>query len=109
MDVATLGAIGTIAVGLATAAGAAYGKRGENRNAAASGAVTGYGQLVNDLQEERDALRQRLADTEQRLIEAYRDLADARAEKSELLSQIHELTGERQRLREQIARLGGTP
>lgn len=106
MDVAQLGAIGTIVVGLATAIGAAIGKRGENRNNAASGAVTGYGALVADLQEERDKVRARLAETERQLTEAYRELADARAEKADLLAQIHELTTERDRL---IVQLGGQP
>ncbi|MEU6661273.1 hypothetical protein [Streptomyces sp. NPDC046821] len=106
MDVATLGAIGTILVGLATAAGAAIGKRGENRTAQAAGVFGGYGALVGDLQEERDKLRERLADVERQLIEAFRELADARAEKAQLLSQIHDLTGERDRL---LAQLGGPP
>ena len=102
MDAATLGAIGVIVVGLATATGAWIGKRGENM-------IGGYSSLVDNLQEERDKVRSQLAENETRLAAAYAELEGERAGKFELLTQITELTTENGRLRARIAELGGTP
>ncbi|MGW5928095.1 hypothetical protein ACWF2L_17865 [Streptomyces anulatus] len=102
VDAATLGAIGVIVVGLATATGAWIGKRGEN-------AISVYSSLVDNLQEERDKVRSQLAENETRLAAAYAELEGERAGKGELLTQITELTIENGRLRARIAELGGTP
>ncbi|MFD6587252.1 MULTISPECIES: hypothetical protein [Streptomyces] len=102
MDAATLGAIGVIVVGLATATGAWIGKRGENM-------IGGYSSLVDNLQEERDKVRSQLTENETRLAAAYAELEGERAGKAELLRQITELTTENARLHARIAELGGTP
>lgn len=81
---ATLGALGSLLVGvggLAAAVVAWVGKRGET-------ALNGYSSLTNDLQEERDALRLQLTE-----LHAQRSADQA------------EIT----RLRIEIARLGGQP
>ncbi|MFG3140747.1 hypothetical protein ACGFZA_31650 [Streptomyces sp. NPDC048211] len=109
MDAATLGAVGTIAVGLAAAVGAAVGKRGENRASQSGAVLGGYSTLVDNLQEERDKAKQHLAENEVRLAAAYAELAGERAAKAELLAQISELTLENVRLHARIAELGGTP
>ncbi|MFF9568513.1 hypothetical protein [Streptomyces sp. NPDC014685] len=109
MDAATLGAVGTITVGLAAAIGALLGKRGENRAAQSGAVLGGYSTLVDNLQEERDKAKQSLAETEVRLAAAYAELAGERAANAELLTQISELTAERARLHARIAELGGTP
>lgn len=102
MDAATLGAIGVIVVGLATATGAWIGKRGENM-------IGGFSSLVDNLQEERDKVRSQLAENETRLAAAHAELEGERAGKAELLRQITELTTENARLHARIAELGGTP
>ncbi len=109
MDAATLGAVGVIVVGLATAAGAWIGKRGENRIAQSGAVLGGYSTLVDNLQEERDKVRAQLAENESRLSAAYAELAGERAGKAELLAQITALTTENARLHARIAELGGTP
>ncbi|MHC5259919.1 hypothetical protein ACYSUO_18735 [Streptomyces sp. UC4497] len=109
MDAATLGAVGTIVVGLAAAIAGIIGQRGANR-ANQSGAVFGgYSTLVDNLQEERDKLRTQLAENEVKLAAAYAELSSERTEKAALLSQIGDLTHENRRLREQLAELGGQP
>jgi chromosome segregation ATPase len=109
VDAATLGAVGTIVVGLAAAAAAIVGQRGAN-SASQSGAVLGgYSTLVDNLQEERDKLRDRIVENERLLAAAYAELASERADKAGLQGRITELTAENQRLREQIAELGGQP
>ncbi|MGW7197560.1 hypothetical protein [Streptomyces chryseus] len=109
MDAATLGAVGTIVVGLAAAAAAVIGHRGAN-TASQSGAVLGgYSTLVDNLQEERDKLRDRLVENERLLAAAYAELASERADKAALQGQITTLTAENTRLREQIVELGGQP
>ncbi|MFF1686090.1 hypothetical protein [Streptomyces sp. NPDC058254] len=109
MDVATLGAVGTIVVGLAAAMGALVGKRGENRAAQSGAVLTGYGTLVDNLQEERDAAQRKLADNEARLSELYAELSTARTDNAELRAQVAALTAENARLRERITELGGAP
>lgn|GEM_PF-1165184 len=109
MDVATLGAVGTILVGLATAVGAFVGKRGENRAAQSGAVLTGYGTLVGDLQEERDKAQTKLAETEQRLAEAYRELATTQTDNAQLRAEITVLRAEVERLRARVAELGGSP
>lgn len=109
MDAATLGAVGTIVVGLGTAALALVGQRGAN-SASQSGAVLGgYSTLVDNLQEERDKLRDRIVENERLLAAAYAELASERADKAALQGRISELTTENQRLRDRIAELGGQP
>lgn len=109
MDVATLGAVGTIVVGLAAAIGAVIGKRGENRVSQSGTVLGGYSSLVDNLQEERDKVRAQLAENEVKLAAAYAELEGERAGKQELLTQITDLTTENARLQTRIAELGGTP
>jgi chromosome segregation ATPase len=95
LDATTLG---SLLVGLGAVVGAvvAYlGKRGEN-------AITAYGSLTNDLQEERETLKA--------------DLAAARAERDALNSRLAEQAALRAadqaeiaRLRALIVHLGGEP
>lgn len=100
MDAATLGAVGTIVVGLAAAAAALIGQR-TNARASHQGAVmTGYGGLVNELQEERADLREKLA-------AAYAELANERADKAGLQAQIAQLQAGIADRDRQIAALGG--
>lgn len=102
MDAATLAAVGTIVVGLAAAAAALIGQR-TNARATHQGAVmTGYGGLVNELQEERADLREKLA-------AAYLELASERADRAALQAQIAQLTAEIADRDRQIAALGGPP
>ncbi|AKY02193.1 hol-like chemotaxis [Streptomyces phage SF1] len=109
MDVATLGAVGTILVGLATAVGALVGKRGENRAAQSGAVIGGYGALVDNLQEERDKAQAKLAENEQRLAEAYRELSAAHTDNAEKRAEITILRAENERLRARITELGGAP
>ncbi|MFJ2249458.1 hypothetical protein ACIQGT_40420 [Streptomyces sp. NPDC093108] len=109
MDAATLGAVGTIVVGLAAAAAAIVGQRGANRASQSGAVLGGYSSLVDNLQEERDKAQQKLAETEVRLAAAYAELASERANKTALQTQITELTAERDRLHSRIAELGGNP
>ncbi|AZM53347.1 hypothetical protein DMA15_12760 [Streptomyces sp. WAC 01529] len=109
MDAATLGAVGTIVVGLAAAAAAIVGARGAN-SASQSGAVLGgYSTLVDNLQEERDKLAAKIAENERLLAAAYAELAGERADKARLQTEITSLTTENSRLRERIVELGGQP
>ena len=109
MDAATLGAVGTIVVGLAAAVAAIVGQRGANRANQSGAVLGGYSSLVDNLQEERDKLRTQLAENEVKLAAAYAELATERTEKADLLLQISGLTHENRRLREQLAELGGQP
>ncbi|MET7646340.1 hypothetical protein ABZS83_22480 [Streptomyces sp. NPDC005426] len=109
MDAATLGAVGTIVVGLAAAVGAVVGKRGENRASQSGAVLGGYSTLVDNLQEERDKAKASLAENEVRLAAAYAELAGERAGTADLIRQITELTTENGRLHARIAELGGTP
>jgi len=109
VDAAAVTAIGAIAVGLASAIGALVGKRGENRVGTTGQVLTSYDSLVNQLQEERNALATKLAETEQRLTAAYAELASERADKAALHTQIAELNAERARLLQRITDLGGQP
>ncbi|MEE1738836.1 hypothetical protein PUR49_20320 [Streptomyces sp. BE147] len=94
MDAATIGAIGTIVVGLAAAAAALIGQR-TNARATHQGAVmTGYGGLVDNLQEERDALRAERDTLRAELTAAYADLASERADRAALQAQIAQLQTE---------------
>lgn len=96
MDAATLGAAGTIVAGLAAAAAAWVGHRGSHQGVV----MTGYGGLVNELQEERADLRAKLA-------AAYAELAGERADKAALQAQIAQLQAEIAERDRQIAALGG--
>lgn len=98
MDAATYGALGTILVGLAAATGAWIGKRGENRANHQGVVMTGYGGLVNELQEERADLREKLG-------AAYTELARERADKTELINRIARLESEIAARDRQIAEL----
>ncbi|MDV6290343.1 hypothetical protein R2F25_30510 [Streptomyces sp. UP1A-1] len=109
MDAATLGAVGTIAVGLAAAIGALIGKRGENRANHSGAVLGGYSTLVDNLQEEREKARERIVEVERLLAAAYAELASERADKAALQTRIAELTAENARLRERIVELGGQP
>jgi septal ring factor EnvC (AmiA/AmiB activator) len=98
VDAATFGAVGTILVGLAAAIGAWIGKRGENRATHQGVVMTGYGGLVNELQEER-------ADLRQKLTEAHAELARERADQAALLARIAHLETEIAARDRQIAEL----
>lgn len=107
MDAATLGAVGTIIVGLAAATGAIVGKRGETRVAQSGAVLGGYSTLVDNLQEERDKALSRLAENELKLTEVYAQLARERADQAGLHRQITELTAENAQLHRRIVELGG--
>ncbi|MEU3289882.1 hypothetical protein [Streptomyces longwoodensis] len=109
MDAATLGAAGTIVVGLAAAGAALIGHRGANAASQSGVVISGYGGLVDQLQEERDKAQTKLVENERLLAAAYAELAHERANKAELLGQITALTAENERLRDRIAELGGQP
>lgn len=109
MDAATLGAVGTIVVGLAAAAAAFVGQRGANAASQSGAVLGGYSTLVDNLQEERDKLTAKLAENERLLAAAYADLAGERANQAALQAQITTLTAENARLRERIVELGGQP
>lgn len=109
MDAATLGAVGTIVVGLAVAAAALYGHRGANAASQSGAVLGGYSTLVDNLQEERDKLRERVVENERLLAAAYNELANERTDKAALQTQIAALTAENDRLRGRIAELGGQP
>ncbi|MCX4607002.1 hypothetical protein [Streptomyces mirabilis] len=109
MDAATLGAVGTIVVGLAAAAAALIGHRGSNAASQSGAVLGGYSTLVDNLQEERDKVRSQLAENEVRLAAAYAELAAERADKAALQGQITTLTAENERLRDRIVELGGQP
>ncbi|MFJ8863602.1 hypothetical protein ACIRD8_34945 [Streptomyces sp. NPDC102451] len=100
MDAATLGAVGTIVVGLAAAAAALIGQRSNARATHQGAVMTGYGGLVNELQEERATLRQELT-------AAYAELAGERADKAQLQAQIAQLQAAIADRDRQIAALGG--
>lgn len=109
MDAATLGAVGTIVVGLAAAAAALIGHRGANAASQSGAVLGGYSTLVDNLQEERAQLRERLAETERLLAAAYAELAGERAGTAALERRIGELEAENALLRARIAELGGQP
>lgn len=100
MDAATLGAVGTIVVGLAAAAAALIGQRSNARASHQGAVMTGYGGLVNELQEERAAMRAELT-------EAYTELARERADKAALQLRVAELEAGIADRDRQIAALGG--
>lgn len=101
MDAATLAAIGTIVVGLAAAAAALIGQRSGARATHQGAVMTGYGGLVNELQEERADLRAKLA-------AAHAELAGERSDKAQLHAQIAELRTEIADRDRQIAALRRT-
>ncbi|MFE9624307.1 hypothetical protein [Streptomyces sp. NPDC006527] len=109
MDAATLGAVGTIVVGLAAAGAALIGHRGANAAQQSGAVLGGYSTLVDNLQEERDKLGRQLAENEVKLAAAYAELASERADKAALQGQIAALTTENTQLRERIVELGGQP
>ncbi|CUW29715.1 MULTISPECIES: hypothetical protein [Streptomyces] len=109
MDAATLGAIGTIVVGLAAAGAALIGHRGANAASQSGAVLGGYSTLVDNLQEERNALQVKLAEAERLLAAAYAELASERADKAALQGEIATLTAEIGRLRQRIVELGGQP
>jgi chromosome segregation ATPase len=109
VDAATLGAVGTIVVGLAAAGAALIGHRGANAASQSGAVLGGYSTLVDNLQEERDKLQTKLVENERMLAAAYAELAHERADKAALQAQIQALTAENERLRERIVELGGQP
>lgn len=116
MDAATLGALGTIVVGLAAAAAALIGHRGANAASHSGVVISGYGGLVDQIQEERDKLQVKVVENERQLAAAYAELAAERADKAALNERIAELTAEHRRLtaeneqlRARIVELGGQP
>lgn len=109
MDAATLGAVGTIVVGLAVAAAALYGHRGANAASQSGAVLGGYSTLVDNLQEERNTLQAKVAENDRLLTAAYAELTRERADTAALHARIAELTNENQQLRERIAALGGQP
>jgi chromosome segregation ATPase len=109
VDAASLGAVGAIIVGLATAAAALIGHRGANVASQSGAVLGGYSTLVDNLQEESDKLRRQLAENEVKLAAAYAELASERADKAALQGQITTLTTENRQLRDRIVELGGQP
>lgn len=109
MDAATLGAVGTIVVGLAAAAAAVIGQRGANSASHSGALIGGYSTLVDQVQEERDKAQAKLVENERLLAAAYAELARERADKAGLQTQITELTAENARLRSRITELEGRP
>ncbi|MFD4264019.1 hypothetical protein ACFWR9_42050 [Streptomyces sp. NPDC058534] len=109
MDAATLGAVGTIVVGVAAAAAALIGHRGANAASQSGAVLGGYSTLVDNLQEERAQLRDRVVENERLLAAAYTELANERNNQAELQARIAELTAENAQLRERITELGGQP
>jgi ATP-dependent protease ClpP protease subunit len=109
VDAATLGAVGTIVVGLAAATAALVGHRGANTAQQSGVVITGSLGLVNELQEERDKAHAKIAENERLLAAAYADLAGERADKARLQAEIAELTAENTRLRSLVVELGGQP
>ncbi|MFD4745058.1 hypothetical protein ACFWOS_06315 [Streptomyces rubiginosohelvolus] len=109
MDAATLGAVGAIVVGLAAAAGALIGQRANARATHQGAVMTGYGGLVDNLQEERDTLRRERDELRAELTAAYAELASERADRAALQAQIAQLTAEIADRDRQIAALGGPP
>jgi len=107
VDAAMLGAAGTIVVGLAAAAAAWSGQRGANRANASGAVLSSYDSLVNNLQEERNALEAKLADAETRLAAAYAELARERADQAALQNEIGDLRRMIEHLRQRISALGG--
>lgn len=101
MDAATIGAIGTIVVGLAAATAALIGQRTNARATHQGVVMTGYGGLVNELQEERSDLRAKLS-------AAYADLASERADRAALQAQIIRLEADIADRDRQIAALRRT-
>ena len=98
MDATTLGTLGSLLVGVGAVAGAVVaflGKRGEN-------AITVYGSLTNDLQEERDNLK-----TERESLKAERDSLNTRLAEQAALRAADQ--AEIARLRALIVHLGGEP
>ncbi|MFE3386382.1 DUF3450 domain-containing protein [Streptomyces anulatus] len=101
MDAATLAAVGTIVVGLAAAAAALIGQRTNARATHQGVVMTGFGGLVNELQEERADLREKLA-------QAHAELAGERSDKAQLHAQIAQLQAEIAERDRQIAALRRT-
>ncbi|MFD3517692.1 hypothetical protein [Streptomyces sp. NPDC058657] len=100
MDAATLGAIGTIAVGLAAATAALIGHRSSARATHQGTLMTGFGGLIDQLQEERNLLQSKLT-------EAYVELARERADRAALEAEIGRLRTTIAHLEHQIRDLGG--
>ncbi|MGW1813267.1 hypothetical protein ACWCQM_06810 [Streptomyces sp. NPDC002125] len=100
MDAATLGAVGTIVVGLAAAAAALIGQRSNARASHQGAVMTGYGGLVNELQEERAEMRAELT-------AAYAELAKERADHAALQLRVAQLEAGIADRDRQIAALGG--
>jgi hypothetical protein len=100
VDAATIGAVASIVVGLAAAAAAIIGQRSNARATHQGVVMTGYGGLVNELQEER-------ADLREKLTAAYAELARERVDKAELVARIAHLERELADRDRQIAALGG--
>lgn len=109
MDTATLGALGTILVGIAVAGASLAGHRSQSRSARDGQVLGGYSTLVDDLQEERDQLRAQLTTKAEELAAAYAELARERADTSAMHRRISELTTECDGLRERLAELEGRP
>lgn len=103
MDVATLGALGVIVVGLATAGAAWRGHRGSHQGVV----MTGYGGLLDRLQTERLGLETQLVAAKAALTAAYTEAALERAEKERLRLEIAQLQTQIADRDRQIAALGG--
>lgn len=86
MDAAMLTAIGALLAAAGTAAAAMYGHRGANRASREGGALSGFNNLTDQLQEERKELRSDLATLRA-------DLAIERAESARLRVLVTQLGG----------------
>jgi Tfp pilus assembly protein FimV len=107
VDAVVIGAIGTMIVGVVTGFASWHGQRSSARANHTGVVMTGYGGLVDNLQEERDKLQAQVTEKTEQLAAAYAELARERAEKAGLQAQITTLTTERQQLLDRLAALGG--
>lgn len=107
MDAATWGAVGLVAAGLITALAAVYGHRGQQRVNHVGVVMTGYGGLLDQVQEERDKAQAKLAENEQLLATAYADLTRERTDMTAARQRIAQLETENENLRARITALGG--
>lgn len=87
MSAAMVTAVAALLASVLTAAAAMYGSRGANRATREGGALSGYNNLTDQLQEERKELR-----TEVATLRA--DLAAERAESARLRLLVQQLGGQ---------------
>jgi len=105
MDVAAVGTLGTLLLGVGAVLGAVVtlvGKRSEN-------ALTGYSSLTDNLQEERDRLDRKVQELTGKIQELTAELAERDARLAELSALRAADQAEIARQRALIISLGGSP